>query len=403
MLEQLLTLVINAGSSSLKVKLLPTHYSFVAERIGGASTIKASFPTPVAKLLRTHEEALQFCLEAFVPELQREHELRLEDVRLVAHRVVHGGERYKESVVIDEAVLRDIEKLSVLAPLHNPANLEAIRAARNALPYASHVAVFDTAFHATLPTKAFLYGLPRALYTQGIRKYGFHGTSHDYVTREAAKVLATSREELKIVSLHLGNGASAAAVKHGQSVDTTMGLTPLDGLLMGTRTGELDPGVLLHLLRQGSSPAELDALLNKQSGLLGVSEISNDMRDLRSAACEGNVHAREALEIFCYRITKVIGAYAAAMSGLDAVVFTGGIGEHDATTRAAALQGLEFLGLELDVTKNQRHETIISTDSSYVKLLIIPTDEEGMMASLAATLLRTTKDTINERTVTRKY
>jgi acetate kinase len=221
------------------------------------------------------------------------------------------------------------------------------------------------------------------LYEQGIRKYGFHGTSHDYVTRQAATVLGKSREELKIISLHLGNGASATAVKHGKSTDTTMGLTPLDGLLMGTRTGEIDPGVLLHLLRNGSSLSDLDTMLNKQSGLLGLSGVSNDMRDVRGAASSGNAQAKEALEVFCYRITKIIGSYAAAMGGLDAIVFTGGIGENDAQTRAESLTGLEFLGVELDAAKNQANETVISTDSSRVKVLVIRTDEEAMMAELA--------------------
>ena len=376
------TLVVNAGSSSLKVKLLPQNFSLLVERIGGESKVKASFATIENALIKTHDEALRVCLEALSSQLD------LNDVQLVAHRVVHGGERYNTPVVLDDAVITDIENLSNLAPLHNPANLEGIRAARNLLPRATHVAVFDTAFHATLPAKAFLYGLPRKFYERGIRKYGFHGTSHDYVTRQAATVLGKSREELKIISLHLGNGASVAGVNYGKSVDTTMGLTPLDGLLMGTRTGELDPGVLLHLLRNGSGLSDLDAILNKQSGLLGLSEVSNDMRDVRQAATSGNVQAKEALEVFCYRITKVIGSYAAAMGGLDAVVFTGGIGENDAQTRAESLEGLGFLGIELDATRNQANETVISTDSSRVKVLVIRTDEEAMMAELAQKVVK---------------
>jgi acetate kinase len=371
------TLVVNAGSSSLKVKLLPQNFSFLVERISGESKVKASFVKSENASIKNHAEALRVCLETLSSQLD------LIDVQLVAHRVVHGGERYTEPVVLDEAVIAEIESLSNLAPLHNPANLEGIRAARHLLPQATHVAVFDTAFHATFPAKAFLYGLPRKLYEQGIRKYGFHGTSHDYVTRQAAPVLGKSREELKIISLHLGNGASAAAVKHGKSVDTTMGLTPLDGLLMGTRAGEIDPGVLLHLLRNGLSVPDLDSLLNKQSGLLGLSGVSNDMRDVRQAAASGNARAKEALEVFCYRITKTIGSYAAAMSGLDTIVFTGGIGENDAQTRAESLTGLEFLGVELDAARNQANETVISGDSSRVKVLIIRTDEEAMMAELA--------------------
>jgi acetate kinase len=376
------TLVVNAGSSSLKVKLLPQNLSLLVERIGGESKVKASFTTVENVLVKNHDEALRVCLEALSLHLE------LSDVHLVAHRLVHGGERYNTPVILDDAVIADVEKLSNLAPLHNPANLEGIRAARNLLLHATHVAVFDTAFHATLPAKAFLYGLPRKLYEQGIRKYGFHGSSHDFVTRQAANVLGKSREELRIVSLHLGNGASAAAVKHGKSVDTTMGLTPLDGLLMGTRTGEIDPGVLLHLLRNGSSVSDLDPLLNKQSGLLGLSGVSNDMRDVRGAATSGNTQAKEALEVFCYRITKIIGSYAAAMGGLDTIVFTGGIGENDANTRAESLSGLEFLGVELDSAKNQANETVISKDSSRIKILVIRTDEEAMMAELAQKQLK---------------
>jgi acetate kinase len=370
-------LVVNAGSSSLKVKVLPQNLSLLVERIGGQSKVKASFTTVEDRAVKNHNEALRVCLEALSSQLD------LRNVQLVAHRLVHGGERYTQPVVLDDAVIADVEGLAHLAPLHNPANLEGIRAARHLLPQATHVAVFDTAFHATLLAKAFLYGLPRKLYEQGIRKYGFHGSSHDYVTRQAATVLGKSRETLKIISLHLGNGASAAAVKHGKSIDTTMGLTPLDGLLMGTRTGEIDPGVLLHLLRNGLGLPDLDSLLNKQSGLLGLSGVSNDMRDVRQAATSGNTQAKEALEVFCYRITKVIGSYAAAMGGLDALVFTGGIGENDTLTRAESLQDLEFLGLELDQAKNQANETVISTDSSRVKILVIRTDEEAMMAELA--------------------
>jgi acetate kinase len=373
------TLVVNAGSSSLKVKLLPQSLSLLVERIGGQSKVKASFVNVESASVKNHDEALRVCLEA----LSLSGQVDLSTIRLVAHRLVHGGERYNAPVILDDAVIADVEHLSNLAPLHNPANLEGIIAARYLLPQATHVAVFDTAFHATLPAKAFLYGLPRKLYEQGIRKYGFHGTSHDYVTRQAATVLGKSREELKIISLHLGNGASAAAVKHGKSTDTTMGLTPLDGLLMGTRTGEIDPGVLLHLFRNGSSLSDLDTMLNKQSGLLGLSGVSNDMRDVRGAASSGNAQAKEALEVFCYRITKIIGSYAAAMGGLDAIVFTGGIGENDAQTRAESLTGLEFLGVELDAAKNQASETLISKDSGPVKVLVIRTDEEAMMAELA--------------------
>jgi acetate kinase len=382
MLINSVVLVVNAGSSSLKVKLLPQNLSLLVERIGGGSKVKASFKAVESAAIKSHGGALKVCLEALSSQLE------LSSIQLVAHRVVHGGERYTEPVILNENIIADIEKLSNLAPLHNPANLEGIRAAKSFLPQVAHVAVFDTAFHATLPARAFLYGLPRKFYEQGIRKYGFHGTSHDYVTRQAAEILGRPREDLKIVSLHLGNGASAAAVHGGKSIDTTMGFTPLGGLLMGTRSGEIDPGVLLHLLRNGTDVSELDTLLNKQSGLLGLSGVSNDMRDVRQAASSGKTQAREALEVFCYRITKTVGAYAAAMSGLDAVVFTGGIGENDAQTRATSLQGLEFLGLYIDAEKNERSETLISKDSSPVKVLVVATDEEAMMAQLAERVIR---------------
>jgi acetate kinase len=298
--------------------------------------------------------------------------------------VVHGGERFSEAAPLDDEVLRALDDLSALAPLHNPANLAGIRAARSLLPEVPHVAVFDTAFHSTLPRHAYLFGLPYALYEEhGIRRYGFHGPSHDYVTRRAAELLGQPREALKLISFHLGNGASATAVRHGRSLDTTMGFTPLDGLLMGSRSGELDPGVALHLLRQGRSVDELDDLLNRRSGLLGLSGVSNDMRDVREAASKGDERARAALEVFCYRIRKTVGAYACAMGGLDAIVFTGGIGENDPDTRAASLEGLEFLGIVLDEAANRHGASVISREGARVKVLVVATDEERMIADAA--------------------
>jgi acetate kinase len=370
-------LVVNAGSSSLKVKLLPQDLTFLVERIGLVATIKSNLVASYEKSVSNHQEALGICLQHLAENID------LQTVRVVGHRVVHGGEVYTRPTLLNEESIQVIEGLSHLAPLHNPANLEGIRAAQRLLPQAQHIAVFDTAFHASLPAKAYLYGLPRDLYKQGIRKYGFHGTSHDYVTGKAADILGLVREGLKIISLHLGNGASAAAVLHGKCVDTSMGLTPLDGLLMGTRTGEIDPGVLLHLLNNGLNSAELEKLLNKQSGLLGLSGLSNDMRDLRRAARDGHKEAREALEVFTYRITKTIGAYAAAMGGLDVVVFTGGIGENDSDTRRESLEGLEFLGIKLDQEKNARGDTEIQNVKSSVKILVVRTDEEGMIARAA--------------------
>ena len=368
-------LVVNAGSSSLKVELLPERFSFVSERLGGDAEVHTTFGTlPHADKVSSHREALDLALTTL------KEKIPLESVGVVGHRVVHGGEIYTGPTRITDKVISDIAALCDLAPLHNGANLEGIRAALQVLPKIPHVAVFDTAFHTTLPSNAYLYGLPRNLYETGIRVYGFHGTSHDYVTQEAARVLDRPRDSLDIVSLHLGNGASAAAVQRGKSIDTTMGFTPLDGLLMGTRSGDLDPGVVLHLLRKGHTAEDLDDLLNRRSGLLGLSGVSSDMRDVKRAANEGNRKALEALDVFYYRIRKTVGAYAAAMGGLDAVVFTAGIGENDAATRTQALQGLSFLGIELDEQKNQNCETVISAADSRVQVLVIPTDEALMIA-----------------------
>ncbi len=379
-------LVVNAGSSSLKVKLLPQGGSFLVERIGGEATVSSTFaPSTLgdvpASAIGDHASALATCLEHLGAHLP------LSEIFAVGHRVVHGGERYTAPVRVDEAVLEALEGLSHLAPLHNPPNLAGIRAAMRLLG-APHVAVFDTAFHATLPPRAYLYGLPRALYeTRGVRRYGFHGPSHDFVTRRAAALLGRPRETLKLVSLHLGNGSSAAAVLHGRSVDTTMGMTPLAGLLMGTRAGDVDPGALLHLLEGGMPLAELGEVLNKRSGLLGLSGVSNDLRDVQRAAAAGERDAQEAIEVYCYRVRQTIGAYAAAMGGLDAVVFTGGVGEHSAEVRARSLEGLEFLGIVLEPALNDAHETRISRSDTPVAVLVIPTDEERMIAEATLRVL----------------
>jgi len=374
-------LVVNAGSSSLKVKLFPAGHSVLVERIGGDSNIVASFGSVRAEPIGRHDEALRKVLELL------EERLPEGGIRAVGHRVVHGGMRFSRPVLIDRSVERIVDELSALAPLHNPANLEGIRAARSLLPDVPHVAVFDTAFHAGMPARAFLFGLPIGLYRdRRIRRYGFHGTSHDFVTERAAALLGRPREALKLVSLHLGNGASATAVAGGRSIDTSMGFTPLDGLLMGTRSGEVDPGVLLHLLRGGMDLDALDRLLNRESGLLGLSGVSNDMRDVRAAAEGGNADAREALEVFAYRITKTVGAYAAAMGGLDGIVFTGGIGENDARMRQESMSGLGFLGVRLDERRNAGHAERISTDDATVAVLVVPTDEERMIARATAEL-----------------
>lgn len=369
-------LVVNAGSSSLKMKLLPSGDSVEIERLGGPTTARASFKLLDSPRLERHDHAFDFALR----ELQ---ELGERHLAAVGHRVVHGGTRFEAPTLITDEVEEAIEELCPLAPLHNPGNLLAIRAARRALPDVPHVAIFDTAFHATLPPHAYHYGLPLSYAERGMRRYGFHGTSHQYVAGRAADILGRPLEELRLITLHLGNGASATAVANGAPVDTSMGFTPLEGLLMGTRSGDIDPGLLIHLLRGGMSVDELDELLNRGSGLKGMSGISNDMRDVRAAALQGQEGAVAALALFTYRVRKTVGAFAAAMGGLDAVLFTGGIGENDAATRAESLAGLEFLGIDIDDARNERHESVISSDGSRVQVLVVETDEEGLIAEQA--------------------
>jgi acetate kinase len=374
-------LVINAGSSSLKVSRRPAGHAITVERLGAAATWRGTLPLPPAPPLRDVEEALAACFEVLAVHAP------LDRVVAVAHRIVHGGERYAAPAILDDATVADVEALSKLAPLHQPANLAGVRAARSILPDHLHVAVFDTAFHATLPAHAYRYAVPERWYTEhGVRRYGFHGSSHDGVTRRAAELLGRPREELRMVSLHLGNGASGAAVDRGRSVDTTMGLTTLDGLVMGSRPGSLDPGVLLHLLREGMTVAELDADLHRASGLLGLSRRSNDVRDLRAAEAAGDDDAALALDVFAYRVRTSLGSLAFAMGGLDVVVFTGGIGEHDAATRRAVLRGLDSFGIDLDEERNARHGPRIEREGGRVALLVVPTDEEGVMADAARAL-----------------
>ncbi len=372
-------LVMNSGSSSLKMQLHPNGPSLVVERIGEPSgaTLRRNGVSLPADDIGDLQDAVQRCLAL----LSDSHDLT--ELRLVGHRVVHGGEAHTEPTPIDDAVLASLEALSPLAPLHNPANLQGIRVARDALPGATHVAVFDTAFHGRLPRRAFLYALPMPMYREkGIRRYGFHGTSHDYVTAQLAVKLGTPREQLRIVSLHLGNGASAAAIRHGTSVDTTMGFTPMEGLVMGTRSGDVDPGILMHLLREGTAASDLDDLLNRRSGVLGLSGVSNDLRDVWSAADDGNDDAAAALEVYAYRIRKAIAALAAAMGGLDAIVFTGGVGENDARMRSLACQELAFIGVSLDEDANARGEARITAPGAQVETWVIATDEEARIAEL---------------------
>lgn len=403
-------LVFNCGSSSVKYELFETEPETSlahgrAERVGAQNAENGSVlhhsqqgddETTVAVPMPDHRRAIAEIVTALTSgdgAVLRS----LDEVSAVGHRVVHGGERFADSVLIDDEVISVIEDCCELAPLHNPPNLVGIQACQELMPGKPQVAVFDTAFHQTIPRQAHLYGLPYEYYERhGLRRYGFHGTSHRYVTLEAAEAVSErgiSVEQQRIVTCHLGNGCSMAAVKGGRSVDTTMGFTPLEGLLMGTRCGDLDATVPLFLMeREGLSTDELDALLNKSSGLLGLSGVSNDLRDVLAAADAGNDRAAAAIEVFCYRVRKYIGAYAASLGGLDAVVFTAGIGENSVPIRAQSCAGLEFLGLEIDPTKNAAAVGLdspvdISVEGARAAVLVIPTDEELMIARDTASVL----------------
>ncbi len=387
-------LVINCGSSSLKYSFYDTtdesrnaHGS--VERIGIDGTRLAHHgPTGAVKRdLARGDFANAF--ETMTKELTAKETGVIGgagEVSVVVHRLVHGEEKFTEGILLTDEIVAQIETLSPLAPLHNPTMLAGIREMRRQYPAVPHVAVFDTAFHHTLPPYAFLYGLPYELYEKNsIRRYGFHGSSHNYVALKAAQFLGRRPNALRLVSCHLGNGSSLCAVDHGRSVDTTMGFTPLEGLIMGTRCGDLDPGVIGFLERtEKLTPSQIDEILNKKSGLLGLSGISSDMREILKAADEGDRRALLALKTYCYRVRKYIGAFIASLGGVDAVIFTGGIGQGSATVRALALQGLDCMGVTLDQERNHESrgdtECRISTDDSKVAVLVIPTDEERMMA-----------------------
>ena len=310
----------------------------------------------------------------------------LSEIDAVGHRVVHGGEMFNKSVLITDDVMAKVIECIDLAPLHNPPNLAGINAVKGLMGDIPQVAVFDTAFHQTMPEQAYVYGIPYSLYEKyAIRRYGFHGTSHRYVSRRACEFLGLPYESQKIVSAHVGNGGSLAAVKNGASVDTSMGMTPVEGLLMGTRAGDVDAGVLSYIMeKEKVGPQTMSTIVNKFSGLLGISGVSSDMRELQAAVDEGNKRAKLAFDMFTYRIKKYIGAYAAAMEGMDILLFTGGIGENDTLARQEVCKGLEFMGVKLDVEANKKirgEEAVISTPDSKVKVVVIPTDEEFMIAS----------------------
>jgi acetate kinase len=372
-------LVLNCGSSSVKYQLIETSPELMAS--GSDRLLARGSVEPVGtEAIPDHNEAIRIAL-ASLADPERGAIQRLEEIEGVGHRIVHGGERFRESVLIDDSVIRGIEECVDLAPLHNPHNLSGYFASRRLLPQAAHVAVFDTAFHQTLPAKAYTYGLPHGLCARyRLRRYGFHGTSHRYLAQRFAQIHKRYPEACKLITCHLGNGCSMCAIEGGRSVDTTMGFTPLEGLLMGTRTGDVDPAAVLHIMRWERLTVELmDSLLNKGSGLYGISGISNDMRTLLEHARRGNERACLALDVFCYRIRKYIGAYYAVLDGADAIIFTGGIGENAAAIRARACESLDSLGIRVDAATNSSAlgvEADISAEGTRTRVWVIPTNEE---------------------------
>ncbi len=387
-------LVLNCGSSSVKYKLIDTDTDKTmaeggVEKIGLADGFLKFKMADGSKQIRelgliNHEQAVKAILENLTdPEVGCIKSFS--EIDAVGHRVVHGGEKFASSVLITDEVIQEVKECYDLAPLHNPANITGIEAITALMPDVPQVGVFDTAFHQTMPARSFMYALPYKYYTEdGVRRYGFHGTSHRYVSQRAAEILGKPLESLKMVTCHIGNGGSITAVDGGRSVDTSMGLTPTEGLMMGTRTGDLDPGAITFLMsRHGMSAADIQKLINKESGVAGVSGISNDMREIEAAVNNGDERAKLALDMYELRIIKYIGAYAAEMGGLDVIVFTGGVGENQTGVRLNVCESLRFMGVEIDADLNARTrgtETVISSPESKVKVLVVPTDEELMIA-----------------------
>jgi len=392
-------LVINCGSSSLKYQLIDSESEKalavgLCERIGIDGRLNHT-PAGGEKVIinapmDNHEAAIKLVLEALT---DSNHGVikSLDEIGAVGHRVVHGGEKFASSTVITDEVMKAIEECNDLAPLHNPANLIGINACKSLMPNVPMVAVFDTAFHQTMPPKAFLYGLPYEYYEKyKIRRYGFHGTSHSFVASRAIELAGLDKDNSKVIVCHLGNGASITAVLNGKSVDTSMGLTPLEGLIMGTRSGSIDPAIMEFIAnKENKSIEEVMSILNKKSGVLGLSGVSSDFRDLENAEAEGNDRARLAVEVFSYRVAKYIGSYVAAMNGVDAIAFTAGLGENDKKVRANVTSYLGFLGINIDLEKNnvRGKETEISTPDSKVKVFIIPTNEELAIARETVALI----------------
>jgi acetate kinase len=385
-------LVLNCGSSSVKYKLIETTGNEVLAQ-GGVE--KIGLPDSFLKLtyngekivlnhnMPDHKEAVDFIFKTLMGEYGCIKSL--DEVDAVGHRVVHGGESFSESVLIDEAAMAKIVECIDVAPLHNPANIAGIKAVEALIPGKPQVAVFDTAFHQTMPAKAYMYALPYEMYDKyRIRRYGFHGTSHRYVSQRTCEYLGIDPKKTKMICCHIGNGASISAVLNGQSVDTTMGFTPVEGLMMGTRSGDIDAGALTFIMeKEGLDAKGISTLVNKKSGMQGLTGISSDMRDIYNAMVEGNERAKMALDAYAYRIKKYIGAYAAAMNGVDVIVFTGGVGENHTYTRGLVCSDMEYLGVKLDEAMNEKihgDEAVISTADSKVKVCVIPTDEESMIA-----------------------
>lgn len=393
-------LVLNCGSSSIKYKLFDMEQKSVIaqggiEKIGlKDSFLKFTLPSGEKKILEKdipeHTVGVEFILQTLTsPEYGAIKSL--DEINAVGHRMVHGGEKFSESVLLTKEVLDAFIACNDLAPLHNPANLKGVRAVEAILPNVPQIGVFDTAFHQTMPDYAYMYAVPYELYTKyGVRRYGFHGTSHRYVSQRVCEFLGVSPEGKRIITCHIGNGGSISAIKDGKCQDTSMGLTPLEGLMMGTRSGDIDGGAVSYIMdKEGLDSAGISNLLNKKSGVLGVFGESSDMRDLESAAAAGNKRAILAEKMYFYRIKKYIGAYAAALGGVDIIVFTGGVGENQASCRAAACEGLEYMGVKLDAEKNKvrGEEIVISTPDSKVQVVVIPTDEELMIASDTVAIL----------------
>lgn len=386
-------LVINCGSSSLKYQLLDmTTQNPIAkglvERIGLAGSVLTHTPASKEKEIITaeipnHTVAIQFVLDAL---LNKDYGVvkDLNEINAVGHRVVHGGEKFAKSVLIDDEVMKAIEECIELAPLHNPPNIAGIEACQKLMPGTPQVAVFDTAFHQTMPAKAYLYGLPYELYEKyKIRRYGFHGTSHKYVSQRAAALLNRPLEELKLISCHLGNGSSITAIEGGKSIETSMGFTPLEGLKMGTRSGDLDPAIVSFIMqKENLSSEQVNDFLNKKSGVLGLSGVSSDFRDIEDAAKDGNMRAELALDAFAHDVKKYIGAYAAMLNGVDAIIFTAGLGENSIPMRENVCSGLDYLGVAVDPEKNnvRGKEVDVSKAEATTRVLVIPTNEELMIA-----------------------